>query len=64
MKRNIITIMLMAMLGMVSMQSCEKEKGANVTNISAAVSFLDIFWSAFLPLTVEQHKSKKTKVIK
>ena len=36
MKRNIITIMLMAILGMVSMQSCEKEKGASVTNISAA----------------------------
>lgn len=36
MKRNIITIMLMAILGMVSIQSCEKEKGASVTNISAA----------------------------
>ena len=59
MKRNIITIMLMAMLGMVSMQSCEKEKGANVTNISAAVSFLDIFWSAFLPLTMDSIKAKR-----
>ena len=61
MKRNIITIMLMAMLGMVSMQSCEKEKGANVTNISAAVSFLDIFWSAFLPLTMDGIKAKRQR---
>ena len=61
MKINIITIMLMAMLGMVSMQSCEKEKGANVTNISAAVSFLDIFWSAFLPLTMDSIKAKRQR---
>ena len=61
MKRNIITIMLMAMLGIVSMQSCEKEKGANVTNISAAVSFLDIFWSAFLPLTMDSIKAKRQR---
>ena len=61
MKRNIITIMLMAMLGMVSMQSCEKEKGANVTNISAAVSFLDIFWYAFLPLTMDSIKAKRQR---
>lgn len=36
MKKNVFTIMLAAILGMIAVQSCEKEGKSNVTNISSA----------------------------